>query len=419
VAPLSWEGAQQAAGRRTVNEMTVKIAFVIALASLLALPAAADDLSPSPFRRGIAISHSMGWAEIGPGQRFVQPAFSGPDRELTLGELTSLRAMGFDFIRLAVDPGPFLQASEDGLRVLERILVDRVHLILRSRLSVVVDLHPSDLHPEFLDKRLASGARTLEFRAYLRVLDRLARLLGELKTPRVALEIMNEPPVSGYAWQPMLDAAYRTVRNRAPELMIVASDGLVHLDQSLRTLAPFVRDPAILFSFHYYAPLEFTHQGASWGKWRYLADVPYPPNARPLTDTVKATQARIAAAPLTQQQKATAVRDAELLLSRYQRAAPGRTTIARYFDIASAWARANNVPSNRIFLGEFGVLEGEASHLPGRAEERARWLREVREEADQRRFSWAVWTYKGAGGFALSTGGSIPPMTRQALGLKQ
>ena len=59
----------------------------------------------------------------------------------------------------------------------------------------------------------------------------------------------------------MLDAAYSDVRKAAPKLLLVLDGGEEgNLDGTI-TLDGYRDDPNILFSFHYYRPWQFTHQG--------------------------------------------------------------------------------------------------------------------------------------------------------------
>jgi hypothetical protein len=371
------------------------------------------------FRRGIGISHAMAWAPIepAPSRAFVFPPFVPPDA-VAREELRTLRRTGFDFVRLAVDTGPFLQFQGARRDQLDRMLMDRVNLILSAGLSVVVDFHPGDMHPEYRADVLTRGVDTPVFRDYLQLLARTAGLLDGLPSGRAALEIMNEPPARAAAWRPMLEAAYAAVRNRAPRLWLVLDGGDEPTPDNIKALAGFTRDPAVLFSFHYYEPYQFTHQGASWNAARHLAGVPYPALARPLQDSVQATADAIAASRLSQAEKLLANIDARRRLESYRRSAFDRAVIATSFDRVAAWAKQHGVPPGRIFLGEFGA--SDLSAHGARAVERARWFRDVREEAEARGFIWAVWAYRGGGGFALARDESSPeldPAIMDALGL--
>jgi endoglucanase len=259
----------------TVSRLPALWLAGFALGALLAfMPVQAED--SAGFRRGIGVGHAMGWAAVEPrpSRSFVFPAFAESARNLGT-ELKGLRRAGFDFVRLAVDPGPFLQFQ--GLRRdrLDDLLMDRVKLFLSSGLGVIVDFHPSDIHPDYLAEALTRGVDTPLFQSYVRMLVRTAGLLERLQSRNVALEIVNEPPVAPARWQPMLEAAYKAVRERAPRLTLVLDGGDEGGIDGLLTLGAFAKDPAALLSFHYYDPYQFTHQGAPWVDARYLADVPW------------------------------------------------------------------------------------------------------------------------------------------------
>ncbi len=410
---------------RIVLGISALVALWLVVTAIDVDVARASD-SGALFRRGIAISHAMAWARIepGPAHAFAFPPFSDQGNALTRDELRTLRRAGFDFVRLAVDPGPLLRSQGQHRDALDDILMDRVRLILATGLSVVVDFHPSDLHPDYTARALTAGLNTPVFRDYLRMLERTAGLLDRLHSKKVALELMNEPPVHAGAWQPMLEAAYAAVRHRSTDLPLVIEGGdeASAADLMAMRTAPFAKDGTLLFSFHYYDPYQFTHQGAPWNAARYLTDVPYPALARPLADSLNATAAAIAAADLAQDAKSSAYRDTQRQLESYRRSAFDRNTIAQKFDDITNWARAQGVPPARLMLGEFGARRTELQLDGRRASERARWFRDVREEAEAHGFGWAVWTYRGSGGFGLvgsETSDELEPGVAAALGLSQ
>jgi endoglucanase len=376
------------------------------------------------FRCGIGVSHAMAWARIepGPAPAFAFPPFSDPSNALTAGEIETLRHTGFDFVRLAVDPGPFLQFQGARRNALDRILLDRVKLILASGLAVVVDFHPSDLDPNYTAQALTAGAATPVFKAYLRLLERTSGLLDALHSNKVALELMNEPPVRPQAWQPMLEAAYAAARRRSADLVLVLDGGDEASAAALMAMkiAPFAGDRAVLFSFHYYDPYQFTHQGASWNAARYLADVPYPARARPIKDSLAASAAKIADSALSPAEKLLALLDAGKRLESYRRSGFDGNAIARRFTQIADWARAQGVPAERVLLGEFGARKTKRQLSGIRATERAQWFHDVRAAAQANGFGWAVWAYRGGGGFALArseTDNDIEPGIAAALGL--
>src|SRR5947207_3079129 len=132
----------------------------VAIGAWLSIASGHAENAPSAtgFRRGIAISHVFAWAPVkpAPSQDFVFPPFENSARSLG-NELKSISRTGFDFVRLAVDPGPFLRFQGSQRDQLDDMLMDRVKLILSSGLSVIVDFHPSDLHPDYTAMALTRG----------------------------------------------------------------------------------------------------------------------------------------------------------------------------------------------------------------------------------------------------------------------
>lgn len=358
--------------------------------------------SQAAFRRGIGISHLMAWAPLqpAPSKNFVFPPFSYADAALTR-ELKTLRRVGFDFVRFAVDPGPFLQWQDSRRDYLTQKLLDYVRLMLSCDLSVIVDFHPSDLHADYLGARIAAAPDAPLFKDYLRLLARTAASLNDLHSARVALELMNEPPSRARAWRPMLNAAYSTVRKAAPHLLLVLDGGEEgNLDGTI-TLDGYRDDPNILFSFHYYRPWQFTHQGLAGMAAQYLTDVPYPARARPMAESIEATAATIAAAKLAPPELVQAKTKARHDLESYRASSFNRSHIAADFDKMARWARDNAVPAHRVLLGEFGVMDNAQRQGAARQAERLRWLSDIREEAEARGFAWAAWVHSGSIGFSL------------------
>src|SRR6185503_15948108 len=151
-----------------------------------------------------------------------------------------------------------------------------------------------------------------------RLVARTSASLNELQSPRVALELMNEPPPRAQAWRPMLDAAYSAVRKVAPKLLLVLDGGDEGNLEGTLTLDGYRDDPNILFSFHYYRPWQFTHQKMAGMAAEYLTDVPYPANARSMQESIAATVATVAVAKLAPPQRSEAQRKARRDLESYR-----------------------------------------------------------------------------------------------------
>ncbi len=143
--------AEALEAHRMKSALLVRCSTGIILAACLSVtPARAQRLQSTDFHRGIGIAHVMAWASIDPSasRAFTFPPFQYPADALER-ELGALHRTGFDFVRLAVDPGPFLQFRGSRRDYLDRILLQRVQLILSRGLAVIVAVQPSDRHEDY------------------------------------------------------------------------------------------------------------------------------------------------------------------------------------------------------------------------------------------------------------------------------
>ena len=218
--------------RRRAFQWTVVL--LVQLLSTLPLFAATQDVAATKdipcFHRGVAIHNMMNWAAVEPSDpnRYVFPAFVGPNYETSDALLRNVAAAGFDFVRLTIDPGPFLQFTGSKREALDQHLKGAVERLLRTGFSVLVDFHPVNQVPKYAPEKLVQAEDDPLFIAYAGVIRRTAHLLATLHTNRVALELMNEPqygwdPATTARWQRLLEHLHREARAEAPDLLLVLS----------------------------------------------------------------------------------------------------------------------------------------------------------------------------------------------------
>lgn len=378
------------------------------------------------FRRGIGVSHALGWAEVAIDGAYEEAPFSAPRFRFDAAQQRAIHAAGFDFVRLAVDIGPFLAFQGTARDALEALLMRTVRALLDADLGVIVDLHPSAMNPTYRPAALTGGASTPRFRAVLALQQRLAGLLGRLAEerttsgePRLAFELMNEPEMPQPVWQPMLEASYKAARMGSARLPLVLGGGSMNAAAGLTAMdtRPFAGDGRLIYTYHDYAPWQFTHQGVRGSPAHALDAIPYP--APPAADAmIAASRQRIAGLSL-EGSALNQARKATLTLAGY--AGFARRDLERTFRQVKAWRIAQRLPAHAILLGEFGVHATPYLNTPEGALARETWLRDMRQLAEAHGFAWAAWTYAGTGGFALAENESGPGFdaaTLRALGLR-
>jgi endoglucanase len=385
--------------------------------------------TPSGLRlsRGINVHHVVSWPDH-VGKNPVQyrwPAYAGLRFDTAPETLQTLKRLGFDFIRFGVDPGIFL-ANESRRAELMKTLVSRVRPFLSAGLNIVFDLHPTKDNPAYMpDRFLIAGSP--DFAKYVTFVRDMAATVNGLPQNRVALEMLNEPPMAGAAgirtWQQMLETLHASARAAAPRLPLVMTgcdfgglEELMKLDVS-----PF-RGSNVLYTFHYYDPHIFTHQGIDTPTdlAHYVRNLRWPP--RPSEqDAVKSIAAAgiDGHATLDGHVRARIKHSLDYQTMVYFRKANGPERIASDFKKLADWARSRNIDASRIFMGEFGARRPETDSPSLRAD-RIVWVQTTRKASEANGFGWSYWDLKGGGNWNLLADGTRtdfdPNMTR-ALGL--
>ena len=362
-----------------------------------------------------------------PSPEYGWPPYQ-PDRSIpTPDDLSALRRAGLDFVRLPVDPGPILAFSGDRRGQLLADALAAIELTLAHDLSVVVNLHPNNATHYWNSEQLVGSLSAPLFTRYLGLVRDMAALLNRLDSARVAFEPLNEPPqrCGAAAWTVMQTEILRTARLAAPSLTLVASGACGSMIAGLEALDPSsIGDPNTLFTFHFYEPYVFSHQGAPWMKsepmYRYLNAVPWPAAAGSRQRTRAAVAARLAADRTTPEAEKRAIAaTTERVLNEYFDAQPDRRFIERYLARVTAWADRHGIDRSRILLGEFGALRTDERYVAAPAPDRARYIADVRATCEMAGIPWAFWNYFD--GMGLTTDDAtrqFDPAITAALGLR-
>ena len=350
------------------------------------------------------------------------------DRAVPTGrDLAALYQAGIDFIRLPLDPGPLIAWQGERRERLLRDVLDAVALAHGQGLAVIVNLHPNAATHHFNPRNLVGGVTAPLFTSYLSLVRDLALRLSRLDPARVAFEPLNEPPqdCGSAEWSLIQSELLRTARLAAPGLALVATGACGGMIAGLTALDPAQLDgPDIIYTFHFYEPYVFSHQGAPWMSnepmYRYLNAVPWPASAGTRQHTRDAIRARMDADTRTtagekRQIAATITR----VIEQYFDAGPDRRFIERYFSRVTAWADRHRIERGRILLGEFGALRSDARYVAAGAADRARYIRDVREIAEAAGLPWAFWNlFDGTGLVIEDRSREFDPAIVAALGLR-
>ncbi|TXN72284.1 cellulase family glycosylhydrolase [Methylobacterium sp. WL6] len=352
--------------RRSVVRTIGGFAAVAGIGFSGAVSASAPD-GLGKLARGVNLSHWFAQSFEGYGAGHLKTFVTSDDLRL-------LSEAGFTHVRLGVEPDALFQSGDGEPQFVEPVLEAlgrALDMIARAGLAVVVDMHPVGASKNPL--QTPAGAATF--------VARWSKLAGAVAAHPIGavLEILNEPePLAGPAWWTLQARALEAIRSAGAKGPVIANGGGWSGIDDLVAHTPY-DDGAVVYTVHCYAPLLFTHQGATW-TWdvaRSIAGLGWP---------LDRGQAEAASA---------ATSDPRARGFLHDQIADGSFTASALevqYDRLSHWARSHgDVP---IYVGEFGVY---AKTAPVAA--RIAWVRASRRAYEQRGWGWALWDDSDSFGF--------------------
>jgi len=188
-------------------------------------------------------------------------------------------------------------------------------------------------------------------------------------------EILNEPHgISTAVWCQIQQKVIDAIRAIDTKHTIVVGPSGYNSYNELNNM-PAYTDNNLIYTFHFYDPFVFTHQGATWTSYMQdVAGVPFPYNVSGMPATPASA-------------KGTWV---ESSLNNYKNDG-SVAKVKQWLDVAVNFKTSRNV---RLFCGEFGVYIPNSPHA-----DRVYWYDVVRKYLEEKEITWTIWDYQG--GFGL------------------
>jgi aryl-phospho-beta-D-glucosidase BglC (GH1 family) len=354
---------------------------------------AADDGAAIAARRAQTLRHGINlsnWFQAGGDPAgLTQQHF---ETAVTDDDLALVKAMGFDHVRVAINPAPMFRRGQADVLPADYIayLDTAVNKILAHGLAVELDIHASS---EFKHS-LATDDRFVEDFADFWM--GLARHYASSDPDKVFFEILNEPEMHDpYRWYGIETKLAGVIRAAAPHHTIIATGAHWSDNDDLVFLDP-LRDTNVIYTFHFYESHVFTHQGATWGDpyWHFLHGVPYPSTPENVQEVAKQVDDPVS----------------RLQVIRYGTDHWNAQRIDEEIAQAADWAKRWGVT---VICNEFGVFIKVSD-----PEQRAAWLTDVRTSLEKHGIGWAMWDYDGGFNVVNRVNGvaTPDPLTVKALG---
>jgi endoglucanase len=368
---------------------------VFLLAVLLSASCFAQTSSSPAHRRASHLGHGINlsewFAQVYDPKGYTKEHF---ENWTTADDIALIKSMGFDHVRLSVNPEPMMRHNRADELPPEYLghLDAAVKMILDRGLAVIIDMHPES---EFKARLVQHDDFVEQFSDFWRA---IARHYSTYDPEMVFFEVLNEPEFRDrYRWSGVQAKLATAIREGAPQHTIIAAGANYSDVADLLTLTP-LPDANVIYNFHFYDPHTFTHQGATWGTnyWHFENKLGYPASME--------TAEKVAASEPDPVNRLTVLRYG---LDHWDAFRMG-VEIGQ----AAEWAKHWNVP---LTCNEFGVYRKNSDQ-----QDRARWLHDARSTFEREGIGWNMWDYSGGFGVVNGENGhhTVDEVTVQALGLK-
>ena len=293
------------------------------------------------------------------------------NRFITQADIQLIASWGMDHIRLPFDY-PVLEDDDHPFAYRQAGLThldNCIHWCDQAGLNLILDLHkaPGYFFGTFNETTLFTHPQTRE--RFLRLWEMLAERYHGVNPNGLVFELLNEmvQPTSD-PWNELAHEAFARIRSTDPTRWVMVGGNNYNSAWTLKEIE-LIDDPRVVYTFHFYEPMPFTHQRARWVPALLALDAvtPYPGMAPGLEEF-------LASHPEHSQG-----------LEKFLSTPMDRDYLIANLKPALAFQRQSGAP---LYCGEYGAID----HAP--RESRLNWHRDFIGLLRDHNIGRAVWSYK-------------------------
>lgn len=267
------------------------------------------------------------------------------DNFIKESDIEKIASLGFDHVRLPVDYNILQNRDgspiESGYSRIDNV----VELCRKYDLKLILDLHKTaGFSFDYGEEESGFFDNEHYQELFYQLWEEMARRYGH-DTDNIVLELLNEVTDAEFIdkWNKIIRKCMARIRAVAPDVIVLVGSYRNNSADTVQFLeAPY--DDKVVYNFHCYEPLKFTHQGATWT-----------PDIKP--------------------EERMAFEDS--------------VTSEEYFEelFSTAIAKAKE-HGTTLYCGEYGVID-----VVG-AEDSLKWFKVINKVFEKYGISRSVWTYK-------------------------
>lgn len=310
---------------------------------------------PAPFHKGVNFTN---WLEYKPVEKIDAEFFTKQD-------FVNVKSLGCDCIRLPIHFECICKESDQYL-IPQKIweILDRVAEYAEElQLYVIFDFHNATNTDSFT----SVDVEKILVPVWTQIAARYQNA-----TEYLIFELMNEPHgIKVNIWNEIILRLFRQIRSIDQKHYLIAGGADWNSFAAMKTLPDF-QDDKVIYTFHFYDPHTFTHQGASWCHMERVREIPFPYE--------ESKMPKLPDNPTPYELDC---------FQTYPEQGTLEAVIA-YFDQYVSFSVERKAP---VFCGEFGCFAPFAKQ-----EERTNWYKMVTGLLEERGIARTSWDYYGGFG---------------------
>lgn len=293
------------------------------------------------------------------------------DSFITEADFEVIRNWGLDHVRIPIDYDVLTDKNGNPRAGGYEYIEQAINWCKKYNLNMILDLHKTYGY-SFDDGEMEEGFFDSERlqEMFYGLWREFAQRFGSDKS-MLAFELLNEVTSKDYCdkWNEIAQKAIREIREICPDILILVGGYYNNSVEAVPDLFE-TNDPNVIYNFHCYEPLIFTHQGAPWVKgmntsFRMKLGEKYSYYERATKENINQDCAH------------------------YDNYNPDGTPDMEYFE--TLFKAAIEVAAERgkeLYCGEFGVIDRSSP------EEAVNWYRLICGVLDKYGIGRAAWSYK-------------------------
>jgi endoglucanase len=340
----------------SIKGISLWLAFLIWI-SCLSVQTYVLQAQPIPFTRGVNLT---GWFQASGSEQILFTRYTRTDFE-------QIKSLGCDVIRLPINLHYMTGGAPDYIidPLFYHFLDEAVNWATELNMHLILDNHTFDVTTD-TDPNVGFILK--------KVWTQMAVHYNS-STDLIYYEILNEPHgIADAQWNAIQQQVIDAIRMVDTTHYIVVGpanwNSYTNLDEM-----PVFTDSKLIYTFHFYDPFLFTHQGASWTdpSMEPLSGVPFPFKADSMPSFPASLKNTWIESEFDNYSVTGTVAHVKVLI-----------------DQAVQFKISRNV---RLFCGELGVFMPNSSNY-----HRAFWYETVRKYLEEKGISWTTWDYHDAFG---------------------